>query len=135
MGTIFCIVQKWPCSFSIQFNLFLKNRLFWLTDWDNTFFCHFFPKGAPQFLRNFKNKSTQGMSIAMVALWTIGDMFKTCYFIFRNAPTQFWVCGTLQVSWKLLFFCFTRNFVLFSLSYKFFYLYETRSTEAFEYTT
>lgn len=36
----------------------------------------------------------------MVALWTIGDMFKTCYFIFRHAPTQFWVCGTLQVSFR-----------------------------------
>lgn len=34
----------------------------------------------------------------MVIMWTIGDMFKTGYFIFRNAPTQFWICGTLQVS-------------------------------------
>ncbi|XP_055300297.1 solute carrier family 66 member 2 isoform X1 [Sitodiplosis mosellana] len=57
--------------------------------------------GAPQFLRNFKNKSTQGMSIMMVALWTVGDMFKTCYFIFRHAPMQFWICGTLQVSLDL----------------------------------
>lgn len=54
--------------------------------------------GAPQFLRNFNNKSTHGMSIHMVIMWTIGDMFKTGYFIFRHAPTQFWVCGTLQVS-------------------------------------
>lgn len=38
------------------------------------------------------------MSITMVVFWTIGDMFKTGYFIFRHAPTQFWVCGTLQVS-------------------------------------
>lgn len=53
--------------------------------------------GAPQFLRNFNNKSTHGMSIHMVIMWTIGDMFKTGYFIFRHAPTQFWVCGTLQV--------------------------------------
>lgn len=55
--------------------------------------------GAPQFLRNFQNKSTHGMSIHMVVMWTIGDMFKTGYFVFRHAPTQFWVCGTLQVSY------------------------------------
>lgn len=66
--------------------------------------CFLFSAGAPQFLRNFKNKSTQGMSIAMVALWTVGDMFKTCYFIFRHAPMQFWICGTLQVSWRRFFF-------------------------------
>ncbi|KAH8298171.1 hypothetical protein KR018_010384 [Drosophila ironensis] len=53
--------------------------------------------GAPQFLRNFKNKSTYGMSIHMVIMWTLGDMFKTGYFIVRNAPSQFWICGTLQV--------------------------------------
>lgn len=53
--------------------------------------------GIPQFLRNFTNKSTNGMSIIMVAMWTLGDAFKTCYFIIREAPVQFEVCGTLQV--------------------------------------
>lgn len=37
------------------------------------------------------------MSITMVIFWTIGDMFKVCYFIFKNAPSQFWICGSLQV--------------------------------------
>lgn len=37
------------------------------------------------------------MSICMVIMWTAGDMFKTGYFILRHAPTQFWICGTLQV--------------------------------------
>lgn len=54
--------------------------------------------GAPQFVRNFKNKSTYGMSIHMVIMWTLGDMFKTGYFIARKAPSQFWICGTLQVN-------------------------------------
>lgn len=58
--------------------------------------------GAPQFLRNFKNKSTYGMSIQMVIMWTLGDMFKTGYFIVRESPTQFWICGTLQVSEQIL---------------------------------
>lgn len=53
--------------------------------------------GVPQFLRNYCNKSTSGMSIAMVAMWTLGDAFKTCYFILREAPIQFEVCGALQV--------------------------------------
>ncbi|KAG6439239.1 hypothetical protein O3G_MSEX000606 [Manduca sexta] len=34
----------------------------------------------------------------MVVMWTCGDVFKTAYFIIREAPTQFWVCGSLQVS-------------------------------------
>lgn len=54
--------------------------------------------GAPQFYRNFQNKSTQGMSKKMVLMWTFGDVFKTCYFILREAPPQFWICGMLQVS-------------------------------------
>lgn len=54
--------------------------------------------GAPQFMRNFTNKSTHGMSIHMVIMWTIGDLFKTCYYVLRLAPMQFWICGTLQVS-------------------------------------
>lgn len=33
----------------------------------------------------------------MVFLWTLGDVFKTAYFIAREAPVQFWVCGILQV--------------------------------------
>ncbi|KAL5022818.1 hypothetical protein ScPMuIL_001973 [Solemya velum] len=53
--------------------------------------------GAPQFFRNFQNKSTLGMSKKMVGFWTCGDIFKTVYFILREAPSQFWLCGTLQV--------------------------------------
>ncbi|KAG5342099.1 PQLC1 protein, partial [Acromyrmex charruanus] len=54
--------------------------------------------GVPQFLRNSSNKSTVGMSIAMVAMWTVGDIFKTCYFILRDTPVQFQVCGAIQVT-------------------------------------
>lgn len=53
---------------------------------------------APQFYRNFVNKSTEGMSVSMVLMWTSGDIFKTTYFILRSAPVQFWLCGMLQVS-------------------------------------
>ncbi|GAU96576.1 hypothetical protein RvY_08004 [Ramazzottius varieornatus] len=53
--------------------------------------------GAPQFYRNLKNRSTAGMSVAMVAMWTSGDLFKTIYFIARDSPVQFIICGVLQV--------------------------------------
>ena len=33
----------------------------------------------------------------MVGMWTCGDIFKTCYFVIREAPPQFWICGSLQV--------------------------------------
>ncbi|XP_065065193.1 solute carrier family 66 member 2-like [Rhopilema esculentum] len=54
--------------------------------------------GAPQFYRNFQNKSTEGMSIKMVAMWFCGDTFKTGYFIVKQAPIQFGICGMLQVT-------------------------------------
>ncbi|XP_043465059.1 solute carrier family 66 member 2 isoform X2 [Leptopilina heterotoma] len=53
--------------------------------------------GVPQFIRNCGNKSTEGMSVVMVMMWTCGDTFKTCYFIHREAPIQFGICGALQV--------------------------------------
>ncbi|XP_046604764.1 solute carrier family 66 member 2 isoform X1 [Neodiprion virginianus] len=56
--------------------------------------------GVPQLLHNFRNQSTDGMSITMVAMWTMGDTFKTCYFIAREAPMQFGICGALQVMVK-----------------------------------
>lgn len=37
-------------------------------------------------------------SVTMVIMWMCGDIFKTIYFILREAPVQFWVCGSLQVA-------------------------------------
>ena len=54
--------------------------------------------GVPQFYRNFRNKSTFGMSLSMVLMWTCGDVFKTAYFYLRQTPLQFVICGALQVS-------------------------------------
>jgi len=53
--------------------------------------------GIPQFLRNYKNQSTRGMNQTMVLMWTCGDVFKTVYFIMRDAPVQFTLCGCLQI--------------------------------------
>ncbi|XP_020355888.1 solute carrier family 66 member 2 isoform X2 [Oncorhynchus tshawytscha] len=53
--------------------------------------------GTPQLYCNYQNKSTEGMSIKMVMMWTSGDTFKTGYFLLTEAPVQFWTCGLLQV--------------------------------------
>ncbi|XP_076057993.1 solute carrier family 66 member 2 [Oratosquilla oratoria] len=53
--------------------------------------------GVPQFYKNHISKSTFGMSRKMVLMWLIGDTFKTAYFVVRNAPIQFFVCGVLQI--------------------------------------
>lgn len=53
--------------------------------------------GIPQFYKNYQNHSTSGMSVSMVVMWTSGDAFKTCYFIIREAPLQFSVCGLMQI--------------------------------------
>uniref|UniRef100_A0A8D0BLE4 Solute carrier family 66 member 2 n=1 Tax=Salvator merianae TaxID=96440 RepID=A0A8D0BLE4_SALMN len=53
--------------------------------------------GVPQLYRNCQNRSTEGMSVKMVLMWTSGDTFKTIYFLVNQAPFQFSVCGLLQV--------------------------------------
>ncbi|KAK2534234.1 Pqlc1 [Columba guinea] len=53
--------------------------------------------GVPQLYRNYQNRSTEGMSVKMVLMWTSGDTFKTLYFILNQAPFQFSICGLLQV--------------------------------------
>ncbi|CAH1108993.1 unnamed protein product [Psylliodes chrysocephalus] len=58
--------------------------------------------GTPQLVKNYRNKSTEGMSLMMVVMWTCGDIFKTTYFLVRDAPVQFWVCGSVQVTVDLL---------------------------------
>lgn len=54
-------------------------------------------QGVPQFIKNHKHKSTEGMSTFMPCAWLSGDTFKTVYFFSRNAPLQFGACGALQI--------------------------------------
>ena len=37
--------------------------------------------GIPQLFSNWKNKSSEGVSTTMIAMWFIGDFTKTLYFI------------------------------------------------------
>ncbi|XP_027887851.1 PQ-loop repeat-containing protein 1 isoform X2 [Xiphophorus couchianus] len=52
---------------------------------------------VPQLLQNLQNRCTRGMSVKMVLLWTVGDAFKTAYFVMNDSPAQFWVCGSVQI--------------------------------------
>lgn len=53
--------------------------------------------GVPQVTRNYRKKSTSGMSLEMVVMWLSGDIFKTVYFVLRETPSQFYICGGIQV--------------------------------------
>ncbi|CAL8323006.1 unnamed protein product [Gadus morhua 'NCC'] len=53
--------------------------------------------GLPQLLQNLQQRSTRGMSVKMVVMWTLGDVFKTSYFLLNESPVQFWVCGSVQI--------------------------------------
>ena len=57
--------------------------------------------GLPQLLGNWRSKSTQGMSVSMVLMWLAGDLYKTSYFILRQTPIQFLVCGVTQITLDL----------------------------------
>lgn len=37
------------------------------------------------------------ISAIMVVMWLCGDIFKTVYFIIRQSPIQFTVCGIIQI--------------------------------------
>ena len=53
---------------------------------------------SPQLVKNYQNKTTVGLSKTMVLFWTVGDLFKTCYFITKSSPVQFLICGTFQIA-------------------------------------
>eukprot|EP01113_Clastostelium_recurvatum_P000027 TRINITY_DN10011_c0_g1_i1.p1 TRINITY_DN10011_c0_g1~~TRINITY_DN10011_c0_g1_i1.p1 ORF type:complete len:244 (-),score=40.54 TRINITY_DN10011_c0_g1_i1:3-734(-) len=53
--------------------------------------------GVPQAYKNFKSKSTEGLSLILIGIWFLGDGFKTVYFLIKGAPTQFLMCGIVQL--------------------------------------
>ncbi|XP_040571975.1 solute carrier family 66 member 2 isoform X2 [Lepeophtheirus salmonis] len=91
-----CILSFAACGSLLMF-IFIDNVYFVETV---GFFALFTEAmlGVPQFYRNYCNKSTYGMSLPMVLMWTCGDIFKTTYFILRKTPPQFFICGSLQIT-------------------------------------
>jgi hypothetical protein len=53
--------------------------------------------GLPQLISNYKKKNTKGLSNSLIAGWLVGDILKTVYFILNEEPTQFVMCGELQI--------------------------------------
>jgi len=54
--------------------------------------------GLPQLLANRKNRSTDGLSMGLILTWFTGDLAKTLFFILKNQPLQFVMCGITQLS-------------------------------------
>ncbi|KAM9973538.1 hypothetical protein ACTFIW_010638 [Dictyostelium discoideum] len=53
--------------------------------------------GLPQLIQNYKKRSTKGLSLVLISSWFIGDLFKTLYFYYKDQPSQFIFCGTVQL--------------------------------------
>ena len=51
----------------------------------------------PQIYENFKQKRVKGLSHLLVFLNITGDLMKLAYFFIFGQPTQFKVCGFIQV--------------------------------------
>ena len=65
---------------------------------------------APQFIKNYRNGSTTGMSIFMVLGWLCGDLFKVIYFyLLRNGSKSITV-HCYQTGYTLLQFKMTSQF-------------------------
>ncbi|RYE99237.1 MAG: PQ-loop repeat-containing protein [Methanobacteriota archaeon] len=58
----------------------------------------------PQAVRNYRTKSTAGLSFVLVLSWFFGDAFKTYYAIAKGAPAQFIACGAVQFSVDVIIF-------------------------------
>eukprot|EP00357_Protocruzia_adherens_P034784 CAMPEP_0115011084 /NCGR_PEP_ID=MMETSP0216-20121206/23760_1 /TAXON_ID=223996 /ORGANISM="Protocruzia adherens, Strain Boccale" /LENGTH=139 /DNA_ID=CAMNT_0002379541 /DNA_START=250 /DNA_END=669 /DNA_ORIENTATION=+ len=53
---------------------------------------------VPQALQNYQKKSTAGLSVGMVGCWFLGDLGKLAYFIMKSQPSQFVMCGFIQLT-------------------------------------
>ena len=57
---------------------------------------------VPQYWSIRQTGSAEGVSIVMVLAWTLGDAFKSYYYISNQAPIQFLLCGLFQLVVDLL---------------------------------
>ncbi|KAG9397387.1 PQ loop repeat [Carpediemonas membranifera] len=51
----------------------------------------------PQIFRNFRKKSTRGLSAIMIGAWLFGDTYKLFYYIIAAQPAPFIVCAVIQL--------------------------------------
>lgn len=58
----------------------------------------------PQFISNWRRKSTYGLRASTLAGWFFGDAFKTGYFFVRHSPAQFQVTAIMTLCWDTAVF-------------------------------
>lgn len=59
----------------------------------------------PQILQNYHRKSVAGFSSFLLYCWLTGDVLKTAYFIYADAPPQFLLTSALQLLLDAVLFC------------------------------
>tara|TARA_B100000780_G_C21111845_1_gene449370 strand:+ start:402 stop:1289 length:888 start_codon:yes stop_codon:yes gene_type:complete len=52
----------------------------------------------PQCIQNYERQSTEGLSYAMIVMWTGGDFLKLTYLTASEVPVQFVICAITQCS-------------------------------------
>lgn len=52
----------------------------------------------PQLIENQRRRSLSGFQLSVLAGWTFGDMFKSVYYIVREAPLQFTCFALVQLA-------------------------------------
>lgn len=72
--------------------------------------------GIPQIIKNFKYRSTNGLSTSLIIFWVLSDICKAFYYTTIEVPSQFNAAVSIQILMDLvlLFQCFFygKNFVL-----------------------
>ncbi|KAJ4789273.1 PQ-loop repeat family protein / transmembrane family protein [Rhynchospora pubera] len=66
---------------------------------------------APQIMTNYKSKSTEGLSMAFLTTWLVGDLFNLigCFLEPATLPTQFYMAllytaTTLVLAWQTIYY-------------------------------
>lgn len=54
--------------------------------------------GVPQFWLNFGRKNTFGLSLILILMWLVGDVYKMSYYQTTAAPVQLLMCACFQVT-------------------------------------
>ena len=53
-------------------------------------------------IKNCKQKNIEGISVFLIMTWFVGDFCKTIYFVAMSQPTQFILCGAIQLTVDLI---------------------------------
>jgi len=52
---------------------------------------------VPQFLKNQRSRSVQGMNVTMIIMWAAGDAFKAVFYVWKKQPLPFIICASIQL--------------------------------------